>query len=150
MNVDIDSDYGGSEPDEKEDNALTHIVLPRVLPQKVSDNLHTIELDLMSQMTNVIIELNEWIPLKTVEMFQNSQRIYANCTPDVISNAINRLGPGDTIAIFVRFQRCALMIHVPQNEATNDVQNVIVATFPGSLHSNEIYDHTSDIEVIFI
>lgn len=150
MNVDIDSDYGGSEPDEKEDNALTHIVLPRVLPLKPSDNLQTMEKDLISQMTKVIIDLNEWIPPKTVELFKNSERIYANCTPEVVSNAINRLGPGDTIAIFVRFQRCAMMIHVPQNEATNDVQNVIVATFPGSLHSSEIYDHTSDIEVIFI
>lgn len=149
MDVDLDSDDGGSEPEEKEDNTLTHIVLPRVLPQKASDNLHTTELDLMCQMANIVSDLVEWIPPKTVTLFQNLQNVSANCTPQVVSNAINRLGPGDTFAMFVRIQRCAVMIHVPPNETVNNVKNVIVATFPGSLHSSEIYERVSDIEVIF-
>lgn len=61
---------------------------------------------------------------------------------------------GDTFAMFIRHQNCAIMIHVPANELINtadEPENVIVATFPGSLHPRDIYENenSSDLEVIY-
>lgn len=57
---------------------------------------------------------------------------------------------GDTFAMYVRRQNCAVMIHVPANEmvSVDETKNVIVSTFPGNLHPREIYQHSGDIEVI--
>lgn len=56
---------------------------------------------------------------------------------------------GDTFAMYVRRQNCAVMIHVPANEmvSVDETKNVIVSTFPGNLHPREIYRHIGDIEV---
>lgn len=59
---------------------------------------------------------------------------------------------GDTFAMFIRRQNCAIMIHVPANGLINindEPENVIVATFPGSLHPRDIKEHLNDIEVNF-
>lgn len=135
-----------TELDEIEDCTLMHhIVLPRVLPKKMTE--FATELEIMRKMVGNVRSLAEHIPNKTVDLFFKLQSVYYNCIPRAISNVINNLAPGDTFAMFVRHQGCAIMIHVPSNERVNNVQNVIVATFPGSLDPSEIYRHDSGIEV---
>lgn len=148
MDVDVDMN---SDPNLTEhDSLMQHIILPRKLPQKKSPYLYATEFEIMNQMVKTVESLSSWIPPKTVEMFQRLQRVHSECTPETISNEINALQPGDTFAMFVRFQFCAFMIHVPKKEQVNDVQNVIVASIPGSLHPSEIYKHDSDIKVNFV
>lgn len=125
---------------------LQHVILPRELPQEKSSHLYTTEFDLMNQMVKNVENLAGWIPSKTVQMFRRLRSIHAECTPENISLAISSLEPGDTFAMFIRPQFCAIMIHVPANERP-DVQNVIVASVTGSLHPKEIYQHDSDIKV---
>lgn len=136
-----DSDPG---EDEEDNTLLHHIILPTVLPREAS---YTTELDLMNQMVNNVKNLTGWIPSETVDLFQKLQKVHTNCTPQTVFTEINKLCPGDTFAMFIRHQHYAIMIHVPSDEKMNDVQNVIVATFPGSLHPSEIYEHDSDIGV---
>lgn len=122
---------------------LNHVFWPRVLPQKRAPNIYTIEMDMLRNMMKSLENLVEWIPEKTLELFQGLQRFHTECTPQNVSNAINSLKPGDTFAMFISRQRCAIMIHVPPNEA----ENVIVASIPGSLYPSEVYSHDSDVEV---
>lgn len=143
MDVEMESD---TEIEEKEDGSLMHhIVLPRVLTKKMTD-LGT-ELDLMNKLVFNVRSLSEYIPAKTVDLFSKLQAVYDNCTPDTISDIINTLTPGETFPIFVRQQGCSIAIYVPPDEREYDVKNVIIATFPGSLDSSEIYAHDGDIEV---
>lgn len=132
--------------EEKEDGTLMHhIVLPRVLPKKMPDS--STEKDLMDKMVNNVKSLAEYIPAKTVGMLLMLQAVHDNLTMENISKRINDLAPGETFAMFIRSQGCAIAIYVPPDERDNDVKNVIVATFPGSLDPSEIYAHDSDIEV---
>lgn len=135
---------------EMQDLLMHHIVLPRILPQQKSPHLNQTEHDLMKDMVETVKNLSSWIPSKTVEMFNRLYKVHTECTSENVSTQINELEPGDTFAMFVRFQRCAIMIHVPPEERVNNVQHVIVATIPGSLHPSEIYEHESDIEVIIL
>lgn len=131
----------------KEDELLEHIILPRVLPQEKSLKLYETELDLMKKMVENVENMANVIPSKTVEFFQRLHRVHMTCSKENVSCEINTLCPGDTFAMFVRFQHTAIMIHVPSNERINDVKNVIVSTIP-TLHPGEIYKHDSDFEVI--
>lgn len=125
---------------------LRHILLPRYLPPGNYDSLD-IESGLMNQMMDTVQNLAEFLPPKTVELLKKLQNVHINCTPQTISDDINALRPGDSFAMFVRHQDCAIMLRVPPTENWNDVQNVIVATFPGSLYPGEIYLPDGDIEV---
>lgn len=145
------TDVSEVDSQEVQDTLLTHIILPRFLPQQKPRFYH--ELDLMSRIVDTVENLDEWIPSKTVELMQKLRRVHFECTPQVISEEINALRPGDTFAMFVRRQNCAFMIHKPSNgmvKVEDEIaSNVIVATFPGNLHPGEIYKHDSDIEVNF-
>ncbi|XP_055301272.1 uncharacterized protein LOC129567922 [Sitodiplosis mosellana] len=138
---DLDSD-----PNLEEDSLIHHVVLPRVLPNKTSENLHETELELIDQFVKIAKDFKEWIPPKTLELLLALQSYHHGCKPLTVWMDINKLGPGDNFAMFIRRQHCAIMIHVPPDEIPNDVQNVIVAAFPGRLHSSEIYHRESDIE----
>lgn len=129
-----------------EDVLLHHVILPRVLPQEKSPHLYDVEFNLMIKMVQNVEDLAEFIPPKTVELFQRLHRVHTMCTKETISREINALQPGDTFAMFVRLQYSGFMIHVPLNENVNDVQNVIVSTIP-NLHPDEIYNHETDYEV---
>ncbi|XP_031635809.1 uncharacterized protein LOC116348812 isoform X2 [Contarinia nasturtii] len=128
-----------------EDVLLDHIILPRVLPQTKPRYLYDTEIDLMKKMVKNVEKMSEFIPRKTVEMFQRLQRVHMMLTKENISKEINELCPGDTFAMFVRFQHTGFMIHVPSTEAINNVQNVIVSTIP-NLHPDQVYKHDTDFE----
>lgn len=135
--------------DPNQDDLLYHVILPRVLPQEKSPrSLYHTELDLMLKMVANVEDLSDSIPLKTVELFQRLRRVHMTLTKENISREIKDLNPGDTLAMFVRFQHTGLMIHVPMNEQCDDIKNVIVSTIP-NLHPNEIYKHYTDFKVIF-
>lgn len=140
----MDSDM---EIDDKEDDChlIHHVVLPRVLPKKMYNT--STDLDLMYKMVCNIKSLAKYIPAKTVDLFRKLIAVYADCTPEAISNTISNLDPGETFPMYVQEQGYALTIYVPTDEQVNNVQNVIVATFPGSLDPNEIYSHDSGLEV---
>lgn len=126
---------------------LHHIVLPRVLPQEKSSDLQATELHLMRYMVENVENMDEWIPRQTVNLFRKLKKVQTDCTPQKVSAAIRGLEPGDTFAMFVQNQQCAIMIHVPPNENIVNIKRVIVASIPGSLPPSEVYGHTSDIEV---
>lgn len=130
-----------------EDVLLHHVILPRVLPQKKTPRLYETEFNLMKIMVTNVKNLAQYIPSKTVELFERLHRVHMMCTKENISEEIKALQPGDTFAMFVRLQHTGLMIHVPSTENVNNVQNVIVSTIP-NLHPVEIYSHESDFEVI--
>lgn len=139
---------------EEKDTLLYHVVLPRVLPQKPSEKLREVELEMVQQMINAANECNDrhdiFIPAKTIALLRNVKTFHVKCKSADLLPKIQQLRPGDSFAVFIRSQQCLFMIHVPHDEP-NIVQNVIVAAFPGvgSMDPNEIYLHNSDIEVIF-
>lgn len=129
---------------------LNHVILPRVLPHTKPRSFQ--ETQLMVQMVNNIEILAKcpFMPPKTVELFKRLKRMHFECTPAVIAEEINSLRPGDTFAMFVRRQNNAFIIHappMPNSDKSTIPQNVIVATFLGSLHPCEIYKHDSDTQV---
>ncbi|XP_031632913.1 uncharacterized protein LOC116346822 [Contarinia nasturtii] len=132
---------------EIQDILLDHVLFSRFLPQEKPRYIY--EEMLMVKMIENVESLSKYLmPTKTVEMLQRLKRVHFECTPNVISEEINDLEPGDTFAMYVRRQNCAIMIHVPANEliSIEETRNVIVATFPGNLYRREIYEHDSDIE----
>lgn len=101
----------------------------------------------MREMVANVIGLSGKIPDQTVKLFQSLRTIHDESIPSAgtIRTEINALRPGYSFAMFVRRQNCMFIIHAPtKNGVPNDV---IVATFPGNLHPNEVYQSDSDIEV---
>lgn len=137
-----------SDSQEIRDNLLNHIILPRVLPQDKPERF--IELKLMTHMIENVEDLANCLPEKTVELFRRLKRVHHECSPIVISEEIKSLRPGDTFAMFVRRQNTVFMIYMLPNEDINNrsAQNVILSTFPATLHPNQIYATESDIKVI--
>lgn len=131
---------------------LNHVIFPRVLPQQKPRYAH--ERDLITLMVENVVKLKKWMPPKTVDLMETLKMVHVDGKPrpSIISNAIDSLCPGESFAMFVRRQNSALIVYMPFDQTTNikEMQNVIVATFPGSLHPGEIYKYDSDIEVICI
>lgn len=141
-------------PFEKQNALLTHVILPRFLPQyqPLQTYYHT-ELKLFDEMYENVMDLSGIIPSETVALFKSMHNVHHNLTSTNIYNEINALQPGDTFAMFVRRQRCTFMIYVPtddENLVYGKPQTAIVATFPARMHPDEIYKCDSDLEVIFI
>lgn len=135
---------------------LTHVILPRFLPQRISAHLHATELHLLHEIVKNLEDLSEMVPKQTVKLFQSLRRIHneIELNADTISSEINKLRPGDSFAIFVRRQRWMFMIHAPpsndESAASTESEEVILATFPGNVRPSEIYKPKSDISVIII
>lgn len=135
------------------DMLLRHINLPRFLPQKKSANLHQTELLLMHYMVQNVINVNDKIPTQTVQLFKGLWTIHNDSLPNerTVSTEINALRSGHSFGMFVRRQNCMFVIHAPSNHGKTDANTtpaeVIVATFPGNLHPDEVYKYSSDIEV---
>lgn len=142
-------------PQQKQDMLLHHVILPRFLPQGKSSHFHQTEIQLMHEMVQSVCNLREEIPMETVKLSLNFWKIHHESMPNqsTISTEIKALQPGNSFAMFVRRQNCMFVIHAPSSqgekaEQANAVpQEVIVATFPGNLHPDEVYKHDSDIEV---
>lgn len=134
---------------EKHNNLLHHVVLSRTLPQEqvqfTEDGLM-----LMEKMIENVENCAKSIPTKTVELFERLKRVNRELTEDVVSNEIADLKPGDTFAMVIRHQFAVFMVHVLPDADLHDEQahNVVVATFPTSLHPRHIYESDSDLEVI--
>lgn len=123
---------------------MNHVILPRYLPQHKSKNYHHEELALVFNMTENVRNLAKSLPRNTVSMFDRLARVHQTLTPSVVSTEIRKLQPGETFAMFVRRQNCALMVHKPPD---GNGDRVIVSTFPGLLHPKLIASAGSDIEV---
>ncbi|XP_055325640.1 uncharacterized protein LOC129579505 [Sitodiplosis mosellana] len=137
-------DHNYSNPNIENDALMDHVLLPRVLPQKTPENLLSTELKIISEMIRIADNwATKWLPQKTAELLQMLQSFHIECTPHIVWESINNLHSGDNFAMFVRTQLCGIMIHVPPDESSDDV---IVATFPGSLDSTEIYSRDSGIQ----
>lgn len=127
------------------ENLLNHIILPRYILQERLPDHESEELELLKRMAEEVEKLNDHIPANTLKMIRSLAKVHSNPTPNAntIKEEINGLQPGETFAMFVRRQNCAIIIHMPPN----DSNNVIVATFIGKVHPKEIYEHSSDLEV---
>lgn len=148
LDLDSDSEHEG-EINYVDYTLINHVVFPRSLPQELADDFCSTESKIMDHMVNMIMASKEWLPRKTVKLFQNLKNIHNNCTPDNILNAIKKLRPGDTFAMFIQFQHFGIVVDVQSNETVNNEQCVIVSTMPGRLDASEIYSHESGIEVSF-
>lgn len=137
-----------------ENDLLDHVLLPRLLPQTKRNNLHDLELDLLSRMAELVEVQDEWIPAPTVKMFENLYHVQAECQPETIFEQINDLKPGGTFALFVKGQNCVFVVYMPLTDDNDqpepdDLTTVIVATFPGSMDPKDIYKNFGDFEVSF-
>lgn len=131
---------------EKHETLLTHVVLPRHLPQTKSHYIHDEDVALMSCMVDNVLQnevLLKIVPPNTVKMLRNLRELHKTLTTEVIAKQLSALAPGETFAMFVRRQNCALMIHMPLNQS----DRVVAATFPGNLHPKYFRDN-NDIQVI--
>lgn len=92
---------------------------------------------------------SDWVPPETVDLFKSLEKVQLSCTPDIVAAEINALEPGDTFAMYIHRQNCAIIVYMPKNQKVKakEQRNVMVATFPGELPAGEIYKHESDIEV---
>lgn len=126
---------------------LNHVVLPRVLPQEKSRFIH--EREIVMQLVETVENVSERLPMETVEMMDRLKRVTREYTGGVVSEIINELEPGDSFSMFVRRQNTTIMFYIPKagDNTTEEPQNIIVATFMGTLHPREIFKHESDIEV---
>lgn len=139
-------------PQRKQDMLLQHVILPRYLPQKKSIHFHPTELQLMNEMVQNVVNFSGKIPSQTVKLFANLWETHNESIPNptTVTTQINALQSGHSFAMFVRRQNCMFVVHAPanhENAANTAPQKVIVATFPGNLHPDEVYNHDSDIEV---
>lgn len=131
------------------EHLLNHIILPRYIPQIRSPAFLMEEWELLKQMTETVEEFAINIPANTLKMIRSLAKVHLNLTPNVIRDEINKLQPGETFAMFVRLQNSAIIIHMLP-DVPSDLNNVIIATFPGNLHPTEVYNNQSDLEVEYI
>lgn len=139
---------------QKQDMLLTHVILPRYLPQELSRYIDQTDLQLLHGFAENVVNLSGTVPAQTVKLFKSFRKIHdrIELSADTIASEIRSLRPGDSFAVFVRRQRWMFMIHAPVNDANaanSQPQEVIVASFPGNVRPSEIYKHDSDIEVNF-
>lgn len=131
------------------ESLLYHIVLPRVLPQERFKDYDQQNLELLWILAEEI-ESSEWIPPATKNFFNSFKKTHTTRTTETITQEINALKPGESFAMFIDCQNCALMIHMPlkgNNEHVDETTSVVVSTFPGNLHPKEIYVQSSDLQV---
>lgn len=132
------------------ENLLNHIVLPRYIPQYRLPNFPLEELELLKRMAENVEKFADSIPANTLKMIRSLAKVHLELTPKAIMEEINKLQPGETFAMFVRLQNCAIIIHMPSKGSTDSDNNVIVATFIGKVNPNEVYKNPSDLEVTTI
>lgn len=126
---------------------MNHVILPRFLPQCKSKFIHSEELELLTRMVNNVESLADCIPLNTMKLIRSMNEVHRNRTASTISYKINTLKPGETFAMFVRRQNCAIMIHAQSAGAGDSNNNIVVATFPGTINHKKVYESSSDLEV---
>lgn len=137
-----DSDENDIEFNENE-YILNQIILPRYFPKqklKYSDQMY-----LMHEMITSISNSSDWLPPKTVEFFKRFERVHEKIDVKTIADEIKSLRSSDTFALFVKHQKCTLIVHRMTNNT--EAHAVIVATFPHDIKKSEIYKIDSDIEV---
>lgn len=107
-------------------------------------------------MTRMVINLvtddlvSKIIPPNTIKTFNGLDELHKTLSPELLSKQISALKPGETIAMLVRRQNCALMIHMPlkkDRSLSKQSDRVIVATFPGNLHPKKMCEQGGDIAV---
>lgn len=131
------------------ENLFRHIILPRsVLPRR-TPNFLTDELELLRRMAETVAQFGGYLPASTLKMMRSLAKVHSNLTANAIMEEINGLHPGETFAMFVRYQNCAIIIHMLAN-VPDDGNNIVVATFPSKVHPEEIYRNPSDLEVMDI
>lgn len=132
---------------EKHENLMNHVILPRYLPQMKSLEEH--DLQLMSLMVENVNDktFSGFIPPNTLKMIRGVAHVHRTLNQEIVSNEIGQLKPGETFAMFVRRQNCAVMIHMPTDINQNQSDHVIIATFPGNFHPKYLHACESDVEV---
>lgn len=140
---------------------LIDVVLPRYIPPDCVTDKYERNIALVYRMQETIHSLAEWLPVKTVEMFDTFARVNHTMEPANIANELTNLQPGSTFAMFVRRQHMGFICHRPSvanesmetcsvesaNESTNTTEKVIVATFHTRIPATQLYQNSVDLEV---
>lgn len=123
------------------DQVLNHIILPRVLPDKLPEKEHVHESCLTEKFLYTINECAEWIPEKTIKAMKQFKDTHDNRTSgEFISEQIKSLESGDTFSMFIKNQKCVFLVHVPDDEINeNETTLVQIATFPSCVLLSEMY-----------
>lgn len=130
---------------EEDDILLDHVLLPRVFSLNTPEELLKAESNIISQMIRIADDwASKWLSRKTADLLRMLESLHIGCSTQTVCDNINNLRPGDSFAMFVRAQHCGILIHLPVGRNSDEV---IVATFPAFLESNEIYNRDSGIEV---
>lgn len=131
------------------ESLLNHVILPRALPNELSENAIHEEKILISRMTDAIVSCAGWIPGRVVQNFQRFRRTHSDLTAKTVSRQIDTLEPGDTFAVLVKRQQCVFMVHMPLSERrhTNGTRLVQIGTFPSAAFPKDIYKCSSDLQV---
>lgn len=135
----------------------THMVWPRYLPQCENKNLSKHE----ELMIDTLIRTLKWFnenaaekPLKiiekTIKLFNDVKGIKVAPEAKDVSNKICSLKAGEMMAMHVRQQNCGFIVYKPLSKEPGQANKVIVSTFPTGLPADEIYKHSSDVQVCFL
>lgn len=101
------------------------------------------ELELLKRLTKSVESLSNFIPANTLEMMRSLVDVHVSVKPNTIEDKLSNLQPGETFAMFVRSQNCAISFHRDPEEP----EDIIVTTFPGKVHPKEVYNHVGDLVV---
>lgn len=99
------------------------------------------------RMVHNVEYFSESVPANTLKLMRSLATVHRNRMAHIVAKEISGLKPGQTFGMFIRRQNCAIMIHSQSNGKAGS-NDMIVATFPGRVHPNEVYKNPSDLEVI--
>lgn len=123
------------------DNFLRHIILPRVLPDKLSETDQAHESYFMKKLLDTIKDCDEWIPERAIKAMKQFKKTHENRTSgESIAEQIKSLAPGETFSMLIENQKCIFLIYVPDDKMNeNETSLVQIATFPSCIILNEMY-----------
>lgn len=138
-------------PTESSQKMITHLLWPRFLPQHEHYDLKEHETALVELMIDVV----DWFQKKCIvgehvsKLMKSFHRIKTSTSPEVISNEISRLEPGQMTAMYIKAQNACLLLYMRPGGQDNGKKRLIASTFPVQLDAEEIADYPrSDVTVL--
>lgn len=128
-----------------------HVVWPRYLPQRRSNELHAHEIGLIELMVDIVDDFveNDVLPNKISKLIRCLHNLKTSMTSEVILREMN-LSPGEMKSIYIEAQNCCIFIYMPtlQDIPDNQPKQLIFATFTLSVTAEQITEYaSSDVKV---
>lgn len=148
----VKNEKSTTEHTQSQENLLNHILLPRFISAAASIEAFGQEITLLSRLCETVRSSSQWMPASTVRLLASFERIHqSNESEATIHDELNKLGPGETFAMFVRRRNTVFMCHMPalpaKRHGVDESTPLIVATFDGQVEAKEIYASPMDLMV---